>query len=113
MNKNEYGVTQFDDNVLILVDEKISNENYSDGTLVVLETKDLKDLKVGDIIVSVNGYSINKDNYHELSDKLGTISVRADYESLLNQINEDAESFEHIYILPQIHTLVWGNKSGV
>ena len=27
-------------------------------------------VKVGDIIVSVNGYSINKDNYHELSDKL-------------------------------------------
>ena len=35
------------------------------------------------------------------------------YESLLNQINEDPEGFEHIYILPQIHTLVWGNKSGV
>ena len=50
LNKNEYGVTQFDDNVLILVDEKISNENYSDGTLVVLETKELKDLKVGDEI---------------------------------------------------------------
>lgn len=27
-------------------------------------------VKVGDIIVSVNGYPINKDNYHELSDKL-------------------------------------------
>ena len=27
-------------------------------------------VKVGDIIVSVNGYSINKDNYHELSKKL-------------------------------------------
>ena len=39
--------------------------------------------------------------------------VLSDYESLLNQINEDPESFEHIYILPQIHTLVWGNKSGV
>ena len=50
LNKNEYGVTQFDDNVIILVDEKISNENYSDGTLVVLETKELKDLKVGDEI---------------------------------------------------------------
>lgn len=27
-------------------------------------------IKIGDIIVSVNGYAINKDNYHELSKKL-------------------------------------------
>lgn len=39
--------------------------------------------------------------------------VLTDYESLLNKINENPEDFEHVYILPQIHTLVWGNKQGV
>lgn len=39
--------------------------------------------------------------------------VLSDYESLLNKINENPEDFEHVYILPQIHTLVWGNKQGV
>lgn len=39
--------------------------------------------------------------------------VLSDYEKLLNKINEFPEDFENIYILPQIHTLVWGNKQGV
>lgn len=39
--------------------------------------------------------------------------VLADYESLLNKINENPEDFQNVFILPQIHTLVWGNKQGV
>lgn len=39
--------------------------------------------------------------------------VLADYESLLNKINEDPKDFQNVFILPQIHTLVWGNKQGV
>lgn len=35
------------------------------------------------------------------------------YEKLINYVNENPEDFENAYILPQIHTLVWGNKSGV
>lgn len=39
--------------------------------------------------------------------------VLSDYEELLNKINKFPRDFENIYILPQIHTLVWGNKQGV
>lgn len=39
--------------------------------------------------------------------------VLADYESLLNTVNEHPEDFENVFILPQLHTLVWGNKQGV
>lgn len=39
--------------------------------------------------------------------------VLADYEKLLNDINQSPEDFENVFILPQIHTLVWGNKQGV
>lgn len=39
--------------------------------------------------------------------------VLADYELLLNKINENPEDFENVFGLPQIHTLVWGNKQGV
>lgn len=35
------------------------------------------------------------------------------YEELLNKINNNPEHFENVYILPQLHTLVWGNKQGV
>lgn len=39
--------------------------------------------------------------------------VLTDYEHLLDTINKNPEHFQNIYILPQIHTLVWGNKQGV
>lgn len=39
--------------------------------------------------------------------------VLADYESLLNKINENPTDFQDVFILPQLHTLVWGNKQGV
>ena len=39
--------------------------------------------------------------------------VLADYESLLYTINENPTDFENVFILPQLHTLVWGNKQGV
>lgn len=39
--------------------------------------------------------------------------VLSDYEELLNRINQFPSNFENVYILPQIHTLVWGNKQGV
>ena len=39
--------------------------------------------------------------------------VLSDYETLLNTINEKPEDFQNVYLLPQLHTLVWGNKQGV
>lgn len=39
--------------------------------------------------------------------------VLDDYEELLDLINQSPEDFDHVFILPQIHTLVWGNKQGV
>ena len=48
LNKNDYGVTQFGEKSLILVDDKISNKDYPEGTLVILETRKIEDLKAGD-----------------------------------------------------------------
>ena len=39
--------------------------------------------------------------------------VLTDYEALLNTINIYPEDFQNVFLLPQLHTLVWGNKSGV
>lgn len=51
------------------------------------------------------------------SDVTTTESIRDrvlfDYEALLTKINNSPEYFENVFILPQIHTLVWGNKQGV
>lgn len=44
----------------------------------------------------------------------GDISPRilAKYRELIDRIMNDKD-FNHVYIMPQIHTLVWGNKQGV
>jgi hypothetical protein len=41
LNRNDYGVTQFGDTALILVDNKIKNENYPEGALVLVQKKKL------------------------------------------------------------------------
>lgn len=51
------------------------------------------------------------------SDVTTTDSIRdrvlTDYEHLLCVINENPEDFQNVYILPQLHTLIWGNRQGV
>lgn len=40
-------------------------------------------------------------------------SVLADYFVFIEYLNAHPEGFEDVSILPQIHTLIWGNKEGV
>ena len=50
LNRNDYGVTQFGDKVLISIDETVSTEKYSVGSLIIAQNKKIKELKVGDEI---------------------------------------------------------------
>ena len=50
LNRNEYGVTQFGDKVLIIIDEEVSTDKYKNGSLVIVENKKIKDLNVNDEI---------------------------------------------------------------
>lgn len=40
-------------------------------------------------------------------------TILNDYLELIEYINRHSEGFEDVAILPQIHTLIWGNKGGV
>ena len=48
LNRNEYGVTQFGDTALILVNKKISNKDYPENTLVLVQKKKMDNIVVGD-----------------------------------------------------------------
>ena len=48
LNFNKYGVTQFDDTSLIIVKKSFASETYERGSLVVAESKLLKDYKEGE-----------------------------------------------------------------
>src|SRR5574344_450371 len=56
LNYNDYGVTQFGDTSLILIKDSLATEEFQKGDLVLVKTKKLEDIKIGD---SVFAYSIN------------------------------------------------------
>ena len=40
-------------------------------------------------------------------------AILSDYRELITYVNDHSANFEDVAILPQIHTLIWGNKGGV
>lgn len=50
LNRNEYGVTEFDDLSLIIIDSELSSEQYGKGELVVTRFKDTDELMSGEYV---------------------------------------------------------------
>ncbi len=48
LNFNKYGVTQFDETSLLIIKKSFSSENYKKGSLVLVESKLVKDYKEGE-----------------------------------------------------------------
>ena len=46
LNRNDYGMTQFGDKTLILLEQEVSNQKYKKGSLVITESKKISELKV-------------------------------------------------------------------
>ena len=47
LTRNDYGVTQFGEKALIIIDKTNENERYKAGQLVVVESRKFEDLKIG------------------------------------------------------------------
>ena len=76
LNRNDYGVTQFKDKILIMVDSQMANSKYADGALVIVESKTINEVKPDDEIFV---YEKNEDDTVKI--------VVADIESI-NMENE-------------------------
>ena len=50
LSRNDYGVTQFGDKVFIKITKEIANDKYKEGSLVILEAKEIKYLEIGEYI---------------------------------------------------------------
>ena len=76
LNRNNYGMTQFEDKALILVDKQVSNDKYKKGTLVIVQEKDITKLNVGDEIFV---YQTNKKDrsVKVVIAKIGKINLEA------------------------------------
>ena len=47
LNYNKFGVTQFDDTSLLIIKKEFSSETYKKGSLVIVESKQVKNYQVG------------------------------------------------------------------
>lgn len=50
LNRNKYGVTEFDKTTMIMVNDEISSDNYKKGDLVLVEKRKLENIELGDEI---------------------------------------------------------------
>ncbi len=50
LNYNNYGVTQFDNTSLILIKGELSSDNFKKGDLVLVDSRTVNDISVGDEI---------------------------------------------------------------
>ena len=82
LNFNDYGVTQFDNKSIILINDEISNDNYKKGDVVIVQNKKLENYEVGQELFT---YKVDeKGSVHIDLGKIGNIYTE-----------EDAISFEN------------------
>ena len=82
LNFNKYGVTEFGDTSLIILEQEISNENYSKGDLIIVQKPRYDLINKGDEIFT---YSVNNKGVAFV--EVGKVGEKHD--------NEQAISFEN------------------
>jgi len=82
LNYNDYGVTEIGDTSMIILKEKVSSNEYKQGDLVLVESAELKDLKVSDMVFTYRADS--RGNVHIDFGKVGEVYKEEDAISLEN-----------------------------
>ena len=82
LNYNKYGLTQFGDTTLVIINDKITSETFKKGDLVQVKSQKLADLKRGEEIFV---YRVNSDG--SVSIELGKVGQV--------YLEEDAVAFEN------------------
>lgn len=73
LNFNDFGVTQFGNKSFVLINDKISNESYKKGNLVVVESLKIEEYKVGDYVFA---YKVGADRIPTIQvGKIGNVYV--------------------------------------
>lgn len=91
LNFNNFGVTQFGNTSLIIINDKISNEDYKKGNLVVVESSKIEDYKIGDYIFT---YRVGADRIPTI--QLGEIGTLYPEEDSISFVNGETYSSEYI-----------------
>lgn len=96
LNFNDYGVTQFGDTSLIIVNDEISNENYKKGDLLIVKKEKMEKLEIGQPI-----FTYKVDAKGNVSIDLGKIGNLYPEEEALAFENGSTYSMEFVAGTPQ------------
>lgn len=91
LNFNNYGVTVVGDTSIIIIKDKIANENYKKGDVVLVEDKPMKMIQVGDEL-----FAYRIDSKGNVNIEIGTVGqLHLDSEAVTFE-NGDTYSYEFL-----------------
>ena len=91
LNFNKFGVTQFDETSLLIIKKSFSSETYKRGSLVFVESKNIKDYKKGE-----EAFVYHLDGHGGVSIQIGTIENVHEEENAITFSNGATFSDEFI-----------------
>ena len=96
LNFNDYGVTEFGENSLIIINDEISNDNYKKGDLVIAKNKKMEKLQIGEEI-----FAYKVDSKGNVSVDLGKIGNLYPEEDAISFENGSSYSMEFVAGTPE------------
>lgn len=96
LNFNDYGVTEFGNTSLILINDEISNENYKKGDLVITKKEKMEKLEIGQDI-----FAYKTDEKGNVSVDLGKIGNLYPEENAISFENGSNYSMDFVAGVPQ------------
>ena len=96
LNFNDYGVTEFGNTSMIIINDEISNENYKKGDLVLAKKEKMEKLEIGQEI-----FAYKTDEKGNVSIDLGKIGNLYPEEEALSFENGSTYSMEYVAGIPQ------------
>ena len=91
LNFNKFGVTQFDDTSLLIIKKGFTSETYKKGSLVVVESKEIKDYHEGEEV-----FVYHLDGHGGVNIQLGVVGQIHEDDDALTFSNGDTYSSEFI-----------------
>ena len=92
LNYNEFGVTEFGDTSLIILEQEISNNNYKKGDLIIVQKTRYDMINKGDEVFT---YSVNSKGVATV--EIGKVGEKYDKEKAISF--ENGASFSEEYII--------------
>lgn len=96
LNFNDYGVTEFGDTSLIIINDEISNEDYNKGDLVITKKKKMEKMQVGEDL-----FAYKVDSKGNVSVDLGKIGNLYPEEDAISFENGSTYSMEFVAGTPE------------